>query len=128
MRTKKLVAPLSGAHRLQAYRRRLSESEMVRTETLLPKAVSDSAQEIARTEGLKYQETVSALVQMGLEAYQAQTQAPIAPPNLVAQCFGAAVPPAPTPGALLRSANVTVPASASISPLARFLKARKDAT
>jgi hypothetical protein len=134
----------SGALRLQAYRRRLREGDLVRTEIVLPKTVRDVAQGIADSEGVGYLETVSALAQLGLETYQQQTSAK-------ASCYSPAetghalrglslASAAPSPVSALAasmafSANVQSAQLVSnkamanpglTSPLARFLKARKE--
>jgi hypothetical protein len=124
-----------GALRLQAYRRRLNESDLVRAEVLLPRSVRDAVQAIAKAEGVKYLETVSALAQMGLEAYQGYAST-LSPSKGLAGTHALRSCSAMEPQSFAASANfasaVTVSAlsSASLasSPLARFLKSRKDVT
>jgi hypothetical protein len=124
-----------GALRLQAYRRRLNESDLVRAEILLPRSVRDAIQAIAKTEGAKYLETVSALAQMGLETYQgyASTVSPsegLAGTHALRSC-SALAPQSYAASANFASAvtgSALSSAALASSPLARFLKSRKDVT
>jgi hypothetical protein len=148
--TKKTLPQSAGARRLQSYRRRLREEELARVEILLPKTVREAAQGIADAEGARYLETVSALTQLGLETYQAQTGEPLL--NAVS-AFAESLGALEAPANALYATNSVQPASFSAvrsfasplraqslashssnrsavfgatSPLARFLKARKE--
>jgi len=124
-----------GALRLQAYRRRLNESDLVRAEILLPRSVRDAVQAIAKVEGVKYLETVSALAQMGLETYQGYASTLSPTEGLIGtqalrsfqaseqNCFAASMNFA---SSVTGSASSCAPSASS--PLARFLKSRKDVT
>jgi hypothetical protein len=123
----------SGVLRLQAYRRRLIESERTRTEILLPNSVRDAVQCIAKAEGAGYLDTVSALAQMGLETYQglattanlASSASPLRAAFVGSSDLGASA----NFGCLsAQSASITdtQPAQSPGSPLSRFLKSRKD--
>jgi hypothetical protein len=138
-----------GALRLQAYRRRLREDELVRTEIVLPKTAREAAQAIATAEGAGYLETVSALTQLGLEVYQQQASTNLLRSSLMGASFATASPEAsvgPKPPSELRAmmafsasvqnAQASIPSSPTLSvtppnpgttsPLSRFLKARKE--
>jgi hypothetical protein len=125
----------SGVLRLQAYRRRLIESERTRTEILLPNSVRDAIQGIAKAEGAGYLDTVSALAQMGLETYQGLATTALASSAGSASPLRAAFVGSSELGAAAnfgclsaQSASITdaQPAQSLGSPLSRFLKSRKD--
>lgn len=132
---------MSGALRLQAYRQRLKKEELARVEILLPEETCAAMQRIASKEGAKYLETVSALAQLGLEAYNDKVATTAVAsvsvnecaltnscglfaassnttPALVASSFNAAA------GLPVLSARENVEEKEQ-SPLARFLKSRK---
>ncbi len=142
MADSKALTGTPGALRLKAYRQRLREGELARVEILLPKPVRTAAQAIAEREGAKYLETVSALTQLGLETYETQRAheeaaslaaetalrgftAP-AVASFASNALSLTAAAGASPG-LLRTASLHQATTSSVaSPLARFLKARKE--
>ena len=130
----------SSSARLAAYRSRLKAENVSRVEILLPEPVCSAAQDIAKSHGARYLETVSALAQLGLEAYSSTVAAAKAPGMEPAAFSNVAVSAlsvgfSPTTQSLANNVSTgrtlgciasPEPLSNDISPLARFLKARKE--
>lgn len=130
----------SSSARLAAYRSRLKAENVSRVEILLPEPVCSAVQDIAKSHGTRYLETVSALAQLGLETYsstvavaKASNMEPASLSNVAVSAFSAGFSPTTqsltnnvSTGRTLGCTSSTEPLSNSISPLARFLKARKE--
>jgi hypothetical protein len=130
----KLLAVKSGSSRISEYRQNVQEAGYLRSEVLIPSQVKAEVQAIAQDEGIGYIDALSAMVQLGIEAYRSS------PPLVelgvttgLSACAGSTSMTDQTVHALVAASLLPLSpsllpsskADESDSPIARFLRKRK---